>query len=56
MALQTENVPSGSPRGIAMFDLYLNAAERINGEIVVQCDHNTALIEPETMKRWLKLL
>ena len=32
MALQTENVPSGSPRGIAMFDLYTNAAERIDGK------------------------
>ena len=53
MALETENVPYRSPRGTAMFDLYLNAAERKNGEIVVQCDHNIAMIEPETMKRWL---
>ena len=36
-----------------MFDLYLNAAERGNGEILVQCDHNTALVEAETMRRWL---
>jgi Condensation domain len=53
MALQTENVPYRSPRGTAMFDLYLNAAERKNGEIVVQCDHNSALVEPDTMRRWL---
>jgi natural product biosynthesis luciferase-like monooxygenase protein len=53
MALETEAVPYRSPRGTAMFDLYLNAAERKNGEIVVQCDHNTALVEAETMQRWL---
>ena len=53
MALQTENVPYRSPRGTAMFDLYLNAAEKKNGEILVQCDHNSALLEPETMLRWL---
>jgi iturin family lipopeptide synthetase A len=53
MGLETENVPYRSPRGTAMFDLYLNAAERKNGEIVVQCDHNTAMIDPETMQRWL---
>jgi len=54
MALQTEDVPSGSPRGIAMFDLYTNAAERINGEIVVDCDHNTSVVRPETIRLWLK--
>jgi iturin family lipopeptide synthetase A len=53
MALETENVPYRSPRGTAMFDLYLNAAERKSGEIVVQCDHNSALVEPDTMWRWL---
>ncbi len=53
MTLQTEGVPSGSPRGIAMFDLYTNAAERINGEIVVDCDHNTSVVEPATVLRWL---
>jgi natural product biosynthesis luciferase-like monooxygenase protein len=53
LTLATENVPYRSPRGTAMFDLYLNAAERKNGEIVVQCDHNVAMIEPETMRRWL---
>jgi acyl carrier protein len=54
MALQTENVPSGSPRGIAMFDLYTNASERINGEIVVECDHNISVVEPLTVQRWLR--
>jgi acyl carrier protein len=54
MSVLTDNVPSGSPRGLAIFDLCLNAAERISGEIVVECDHNTALVEPETMERWLK--
>jgi natural product biosynthesis luciferase-like monooxygenase protein len=53
LRLETENVPYRSPRGSAMFDLYLNAAERKNGEIVVECDHNIALVEPETMQRWL---
>jgi iturin family lipopeptide synthetase A len=53
MALETKNVPYRGPRGSAMFDLYLNAAERGNGDILVQCDHNLALIEPETMRRWL---
>jgi natural product biosynthesis luciferase-like monooxygenase protein len=53
MALETRNVPYRGPRSAAMFDLYLNAAERANGEILVQCDFNTALLEPETMERWL---
>ena len=53
MALETENVPYRSPRGTAMFDLYLNAAEKKNGEIVVQCDHNIALAEAQTVQRWL---
>jgi non-ribosomal peptide synthetase component F len=53
LRLETENVPYRSPRGTAMFDLYLNAAERKNGEIVVECDHNLALVEAETMQRWL---
>jgi hypothetical protein len=36
-----------------MFDLYLNAAERADGSILVQCDHNTALVSPQTMQGWL---
>lgn len=53
MRLETQNVPYRGPCGSAMFDLYLNAAERENGEMLVQCDHNLALIEPETIRRWL---
>jgi iturin family lipopeptide synthetase A len=53
MALETRDVPYRGPRGTAMFDLYLNAAEKKNGEILVQCDHNIALVHPETMQRWL---
>ena len=53
MVLETRHVPYRGPRGAAMFDLYLNAAERTNGEILVQCDRNLALIEPDTMRRWL---
>jgi iturin family lipopeptide synthetase A len=53
MALETQNVPYRAPRNAAMFDLYLNAAEKKDGEILVQCDYNTALITSETMQRWL---
>ena len=52
--LESQNVPYRSPRGTAMFELYLNAAERKNGEIFVQCDYNTDLIAPQTMRRWLR--
>jgi hypothetical protein len=45
MELATKDAPYRSPRGTAMFDFYLNAAERKNGELLLQCDHNTALIE-----------
>jgi natural product biosynthesis luciferase-like monooxygenase protein len=54
ITLESQNVPYRSPRGTAMFELYLNAAERKNGEIFVQCDYNTDLIAPETMRRWLR--
>ncbi len=53
MKLETRDVPYRGPRTAAMFDLYLNAAERADGEVLVQCDFNTALIEAETMQRWL---
>lgn len=53
MALETRHVPYRGPRTAAMFDLYLNAAERSDGGILVQCDYNTALLDPETMQRWL---
>ena len=51
--LETQNVPYRSPIGTAMFELYLNAGERKNGEIAVECDHNADLIAPETLQRWL---
>ena len=53
MELETQDVPYRSPRGTAMFDLYLNAAEKDDGEILIQCDHKIALIAPETMRAWL---
>ena len=53
MDLETKDAPYRGPRDAAMFDLYLNAAEKKSGEILVQCDHNTALIAPETAQRWL---
>ena len=53
MAIETENVPYRGPRTATMFDFYLNAAEREEGEILVQCDFNTALLEPDTVRRWL---
>jgi iturin family lipopeptide synthetase A len=53
MEIETRNVPYRGPRSAAMFDLYLNAAEREEGEILVQCDFNTALLEPDTVRRWL---
>jgi non-ribosomal peptide synthetase component F len=51
--LETVGVPYRSPVGTAMYELYLNAAERETGEIFVQCDHNADLIAPETLQRWL---
>jgi natural product biosynthesis luciferase-like monooxygenase protein len=54
IVLESKDVPYRSPRGTAMFELYLNAAERQTGEIFVQCDYNTDLIAAETMQRWLR--
>jgi iturin family lipopeptide synthetase A len=54
IVLESKDVPYRSPRGTAMFELYLNAAEKKNGEIFVQCDYNTDLIAGETMQRWLR--
>ena len=53
MELETRDVPYRGPRHSAMFDLYLNAAEREEGDLLVQCDHNTALVSADTMRRWL---
>jgi iturin family lipopeptide synthetase A len=54
LAMETTGVPYRSARGAAMFDFYLNAAERVNGEIIIQADHNTDFIFSETAKRWLR--
>jgi iturin family lipopeptide synthetase A len=54
IVLESKDVPYRSPRGTAMFELYLNVAEKKNGEIFVQCDYNTDLITAETMQRWLR--
>jgi len=54
ITLESKDVPYRSPRGTAMFELYLNAAEKKNGEIFVQCDYNTDLISAGTMRRWLR--
>ncbi len=53
ITLETVGVPYRSPVGTAMYELYLNAAEKKSGEIFVQCDHNADLIAPETLQRWL---
>jgi iturin family lipopeptide synthetase A len=53
MEIETRGVPYRGPRTATMFDFYLNAAEREEGEILVQCDFNTALLEPGTVRRWL---
>ena len=54
IVLESKDVPYRSPRGTAMFELYLNVAEKKNGEIFVQCDYNTDLLTAETMQRWLR--
>jgi iturin family lipopeptide synthetase A len=54
LTLETNGLPYRSAHGSAMFDLYLNAAEKTNGEIVIQCDHNTDFISSETVSRWLR--
>ena len=53
MELETRDVPYRGPRDSAMFDLYLNVAEREGGDLLVQCDHNTALVSGSTMSGWL---
>jgi glutamate-1-semialdehyde aminotransferase/acyl carrier protein len=53
ITLETVGVPYRSPVGTAMYELYLNAAEKKSGEIFVQCDHNADLISSETLQRWL---
>ncbi|MGA3172784.1 MAG: amino acid adenylation domain-containing protein [Chthoniobacteraceae bacterium] len=47
----TDPLPYRSPAGAAMFDLYMNVAER-NGGLLCELDHSE-IFEPETARRWL---
>ena len=50
--LRTDDVPYRSPRDTAMFELYLNVAEK-HGTLHCECDYNSDLYDPETVVRWL---
>ena len=50
--LLTESVPYRSPRDTAMFELYLNVAEK-DGELHCECDYSTDLFDGATVARWL---
>ncbi len=50
--LLTDDVPYRSPRDTAMFELYLNVAEK-DGELFCECDHASDLFNGETVQRWL---
>ncbi len=50
--LLTEDVPYRSPRDTAMFELYLNVAEK-DGELLCECDHSSDLFDGATVRRWL---
>jgi amino acid adenylation domain-containing protein/natural product biosynthesis luciferase-like monooxygenase protein len=47
----TDPQPYRSPAGTAMFDLYMNVAER-NGGLLCELDHSE-IFDPETAARWL---
>ncbi len=51
--LLIDDVPYRSPRDTAMFELYLNVAER-DGELRCEFDFSTDLYDGETITRWLK--
>ena len=51
--LVVDDVPYRSPRDTAMFDLYLNIAEK-DGELRCEFDYRTDLYKGETIDRWLK--
>ena len=51
--LLVDDVPYRSPRDTAMFELYLNVAER-DGELRCEFDFSTDLYDGETITRWLK--
>ncbi len=50
--LLIDDVPYRSPRDTAMFELYLNVAER-DGALRCEFDFNTDLYDGETVSRWL---
>ena len=50
--LITADVPYRSPRDTAMFELYLNIAEK-DGELHCEFDYSTDLYEAATIQRWL---
>ena len=50
--LTDDEVPSRSPRDTAMFELYLNVAEK-DGELRCEIDHSTDLYDGGTVARWL---
>ena len=50
--LLTDDVPYRSPRDTAMFELYLNVAEK-DGELLCECDHSVDLFDGATVRRWL---
>ncbi len=50
--LLTDDVPYRSPRDTAMFELYLNVAEK-DGELLCECDYSTDLFDGATAQRWL---
>ncbi len=51
--LISDDVPYRSPRDTAMFELYLNVAEK-DGELRCEFDYSTDLYTSETIARWLK--
>ncbi len=50
--LLTDGVPYRSPRDTAMFELYLNVAEK-DGALLCECDHSSDLFDGATVRRWL---
>jgi iturin family lipopeptide synthetase A len=46
------SVPYRSPRDTAMFELYLNVAEK-DGALHCECDHGSDLFDGATVARWL---
>ncbi len=50
--LTDDGVPYRSPRDTAMFEVYLNVAEK-DGALRCEIDHSTDLFEGETIARWL---